>query len=431
MTTVNRGGLTKKTGKIGRVNVLRQQIMMPGEYMDMSMRGMVKLESLRERDPMRINAHLATFMTPLRWVWSDFPTYLKEGPDTAVTPPTIASEPNWAKYGVGSYAVTAAATLYQFYRDAVLRIYNEWYKWPEDSDATTWNDDGNKAVPLSKAWNRCRYSATPDDTGDYQIDVSGATMDVRDLAEVQAKFRGAMKRDVFSFGRYMELLKEVWSADGSREVDQVPMMLDQVELGVDPREMPATDGASLGTWQSLLDFGVNHDVRGIQAPEHCIITTCLVIRFASVTESIHPLATNRLDWYELVGDPEYLASAQPVEVQRRDLQQNNSATVLGYLPAGWQWRTDHDVIGQRVDERDSFPYMENPTTQAEAKDATRIKNAFRSAALGDYLVDIYTRETCRQPIGDAMDSYMSGMYDDASPKPGGRGDEFPKGGKQL
>lgn len=94
MTTVNRGGLTKKTGKIGRCNVLRQQILMPGESMNMSMRGMVKLESLRERDPMRIHAHLATFMTPLRWVWSAFPQYLREGPDTAVTPPTVASEPN-------------------------------------------------------------------------------------------------------------------------------------------------------------------------------------------------------------------------------------------------------------------------------------------------------------------------------------------------
>lgn len=431
MSTSNRGGLTKKTGKIGRCNVLRQQIMMPGETMDLSVRGSVKLESLRERDPMRINAHLATFAQPLRWCFPNFPQYLKEGPDTAVTPPTRASEPNWAKYGVGSYAATALATMYDHYHESVLNIYNQWYRWPEDAAATTWNDDGNKAVPLSKAWNRCRYTATPDASGDYEIDVSGATMDVRDLAETQAKFRGAMKRDVFSFSRYMEVVNEIWKGDGSREVDQVPMLLDSTELGVDPREMPATDGASLGLWQSLLDFQVNHDIRGITAPEHWIITTILTIRFASITESIHPLATNRLDWYEFVGDPEYLAAAAPVEVQRRDLQQNNSATVLGYLPAGWQWRTDHDVIGQRVDERDSFPYMENPTTQAEAKDATRVKNAFRSSSLGDYLVDLYFRETCRQPIGDSMESYMSGMIDDAKVKPGGRGDEFPKGGKQL
>ena len=240
MAKCKRGGQTLKTGRIGRVNCLRQQIMMPGERMDVSIKGNVRLESLRERDVLRINAHLATFMTPLRWLWSDFPQYLREGPDTAVTPPTIASETTWSKYGIGSYQLSASGTMYQYWRDACLRVYNEWYKWPEDSDITTFGDDGPKAVPLSKAWTRCRYDATPDAAADYTIDVSTPTMDVRELSEIQAKFRGSMKRDVLSYNRWMELIDQVYKGDGSREVDQVPIMLDQVEVGVNPRSLPAT-----------------------------------------------------------------------------------------------------------------------------------------------------------------------------------------------
>lgn len=431
MSKAMRGGLTLKTGKIGRVNCLRQQMMMPGERINLSINGSVRLETLRERDVMRINAHLAVFMTPLRWVWSEFPQFLKEGPDTGVTPPTVGSEEDWHSFGIGSYSSTGANNFYQFYKDSVLRIYNEWYKHPEDADATNWSTNGLKAVPLSKPWSRARYTATPSDSSDYEINVAGTFMDVRDLAETQARFRSAMKRDVLTYGRWMEIIDEAYNGNGSREVDQVPIMLDQIEVGVDPREMPATDGASLGQWQSMFDFGVDHQVRGIIAPEHCIVTTMLVVRFAPVIEGCHPLAQTDLTWYELCADPEYLAAAQPVNLKRQHIQQTSSSTSLGYLPAGWQWRCDHDVIGKSVDIRDSFPYMLVPTTAAECKDASRVKDAFRSQALGDYLVDIYFQEDSTQPIGDSMDSYFSGMVDHTKPRQGKRNVEFPHGGKSL
>lgn len=429
----SRGGLTLKTGKIGRVNCLRQQLMMPGERMNISINGKVRLEALRERDVMRINAHLATFMVPLRWVWPEFPDYLKQGPDTAITPSLVSGDTNWSTLGIGSYATPASTQYYEFFRDAYLRVYNEWYKWPEDNDNTSANigDHGCKAVPLSKTWTRCRYDATPDASADYTV--SAATdFDVRDLAEVQAKFRSAMKRDVLSYKRYMELVDQTYHGDASREVDQVPIMLEQVEVGVDPREAFATDTPGLGEeWMSLFNFNVNHQIRGVTAPEHCIILHMLTLRFAGVAETCMPLANAQLDWHELTGDPEFLASAQPREVLIKDVMQINSATSLGYLPAGWQWRADHDVIGKSIDIRDSFPYMLLPATQAEAKDATRVKNAFRTTALDDYMVDIFFKEDSIQPIGDSMDSYMSGMYEDSQVKPGGRGDEFPHGGKML
>ena len=426
-----RGGLTLKTGKIGRVNCLRQQLVMPGEKLNISLNGSVRLESLRERDVLRIHAHLGVFMTPLRWLWPEFPDYLKEGPETAISPP-YNSEDNWAKYGIGSFfSESTGDDYFAPFRDAYLRVYNEWYKWPENLDATGAIDrDGEIAVPLQKAWTRCRFDASPENSADYTVDTSGDSFDVRELAEMQARFRGAMKRDVLSYNRYMELVKEVYGADASREVDQVPIMLDQQEVGVNPREIPATDGASLGQWQSLFDFGIDHDIRGVVAPEHSIITYMLTVRFSAVTEASHPLATNRLNWHELTGDPEYLSAAPPQEVQKRELFQGDSSTSLGFLPAGWQWRCDHDVVGRRIDERDSFPMMRVPETQADTKDATRVVDAFRSQSLGDYLVDVFIQEDSTQPIGTAMDSYMSGMLDHTKPGMKSKA-EFPKQGKML
>ena len=250
-----RGGIVLKTGKIGHVNVLRQQLVAPGEKINTRIGGKVLLEALRERETLRINAHLATFLTPVRWLDANWTDYIKEGPDSASSLSTITAN-NLDSFGIGAYNASLTG-LHRFWQDAVLRIYNEWYKWPEDSDVTAWARDGQVSVPLQAAWNRCRYSVDPADSDDYTV-AAATDFDVRTLAETQAKFRSAMERDVLSYNRYMELIKEMFNADGSREVDQVPMLIDQTDLGVDPRELPATDSAGLGDWQSIYDFRVDH-----------------------------------------------------------------------------------------------------------------------------------------------------------------------------
>jgi len=422
-TTNNRGGQTLKTGKIGRVNCVRQQLMMPGENIRSRIKGKVKLEALRERDTLRINAHLGVFLTPLRWLQSNWTDIVREGPDTAEAISTVNIS-DFAAYGVGSYIPTPALAFPEFWKNSVLRCYNEWYKWPEDADATAWASDGNVAVPLSHTWSRLRDQVTPDDTDDYEL-ASATEFDVRDLAETQGRFRSAMKRDVLSYNRYMELVKELWGADASREVDQVPMLIDSVEVGVNPKEIPATDGASLGQWQSYFDFEVDHMIDGITAPEHCVLTYMLLVRFPSIIEGVHPMTVTDNEWATLVGDPEILSQTAPVSVRRKDLTMTSSTTALGNLPAGWQWRAGHDVIGNRVDTRDSFPYMIEPTTTAQCRDATRIQDAFRSQSLGDYVVDLYFTETSKSRLNSSMESYYSGMTDSRSDA------EFPKGGKNL
>lgn len=434
MSKAKRGGLTLKTGKIGRCNVLRQQLLMPGERINMRMNGQVRLESLRERDVMRINAHLATFLTPVRWLQSDFPTYINEGHDTLVTLNSVA-ESDFSKYGVGSgrQDETTTVNMLRWFKDAPLRVYNEWYKWPENADSTTWDDNGEKAVPLSTIWSRLRTNMTPGDSDDYLVsDFTTGKIDVRTIAEKQARFRAALKREDLSFDRYMEMVKNTWKgSDPSREVDQVPIMLDQVEVGVSPRDLPATDGSSLGTWQSLYDFNIDHSIRGITAPEHCIITTILVVRFPAITDTVMPLAlVDETEWWENVADPEFISSQHPVGITSDQIFADGAAVPLGNAAAGWQWRCNHDVISPAIYRRNSFPYMETPTLSAHCKDATRIKPAFRSQSLGDYMVDCYFTEESYQPIGTAIESYFSGMLDDTI-NIGNTSDEFPKGGKML
>lgn len=431
MSRAQRGGQTLKTGKVGRCNILRQQFMMPGETINARLKGQVRLETLRQRESLNINAHLGVFIQPVRWHVSGWDNIIKAGPETFALPATTLNETDWAKLGIGAGNGATGARYMDFYEDCPLQIYNSWYKWPEIADTTSWPEHGPPAVPLSAVWSRGRLNTDADQTAEHEIDVSGSVMDVRDLAQKQAQFTSAIKRDVTSFGRSMEIHKQLWGADGSREIEKVPMMVDQVEVGVNPRDMPATDGPSLGTWQSMFDFNVDHTIRGITAPEHCVLTYILTVRFAPVIEMCMPLATDQVDWYELMGDPDVLASAAPVPAEIREFIQGTSTTTIGNLPKGWQWRCGHDVIGKTVGLLDNFPLMEQPTDFATSKDATRRKDAFWGVEKDDYVAEIYFTEDSIQPIGDSRDSYFSGMADDMQKGIGGHNDEFPYGGKNL
>lgn len=424
----DRGGTVMKTGKVGRVNVIRQQILLPGEIMKPRIRGTVRLTPLRERESIRIHARLDAFMTPVRWLWEDLPLYLANQTGTP-TPKTIktssSGETSAADYGVGGQGVTK---IWKIFKDSVLRIYNEWYKWPEDADITAWPGDGGKAVNLPTAWTRLQQYdllTSAEATVGTTTKSSKTTFDVRDLAEAQAKFRAAMEEHWLAHERYIPLLKEAWGADGSREVDQVPIRLKGAALGVDPQNLYATDAAGLGSTASLYNFGVDHQFGTVAAPEHCIITYIMLVRFAPVAEDeANPMAllndTNK-PYEDLIGEPGILAAQRPRAVRERDFANSETDTIRGHLPAGWQWRTRWNLIGTRIDIRNSFPIIRTIEGQdrTSLRDATRVGQPFLSQTLGDYIMDLDFMENVDSPIPGARSSLFSGVGS------AGRGSAYP------
>ena len=407
--SVDRGGHTLTTGFIGQMKILRQQVMMPGETIRAHVQGDVKMEMLRERDSLRLNGHIAHFMTPIRWLWEDWPDYIKQGPNTSLTPPTVNTRPG--NLGLGGDLET---DILAWFQEAPLKVYNEWYKWPEEPDKVM--GDFLDCVNLPHSWTRCRDNAEPTDDDDKLVGAPADSFNIQDLAMVQARYQSAMNREVFSFGRYQEILQDMWNQDGSREVDQVPVLIAQADTGVKPNNVHANDAAGLGQWAAIYDFKVD-DNFVVTAPEHCIITSVLVVRFAPISEERNPLYSPRLSWAETVGDPYMLGVMPPQQVEVRDCLDTNATEPLGYLPAGWQWRARCNDIGERIDARDSFPYMKTPTNAGEARRSSLRTSAFRSSALQDYLVDMNFNFQSTNLIAPEMSSYTVGMERGSSKNP--------------
>jgi len=406
----NRGGKVLKTGKIGRLNCLRQQLVRPGETLRTTMDGNVNLESLRERESVGINVQIHTFFTPMRWLWPEFIDLLREGPTSVISIPKSSGD--MVALGIGS-DISASNSFPTFFRDNYLRVYNEYFKWPEATDASSVDTDGNKLVPLATAWSRARDNGLPPETDDQQVD-SVSNFTVNELAQVQARFRAAMEREVLSFGLYTEMLQEMFGVRGSREVDQVPILIDSTDAGVEPRDMPATDGASLGQYMGVYDFDIEHDAGSFSAPEHGIVSTFLSVRFNSVSESdgnpFAQLTNGDPRWAEFIGDSGILASLPPQTVNLREVTNVAPSTSIGFLPAGWQWRYGWNLVGQRIDDRNSFPVYDTQSV-ANLRDAASVNNAFRSTSLGDYRVNINFRQPSYSSLPSSMSSYMLGVGD--------------------
>lgn len=424
MPKYDRGGNVWQTGKIGRVTCLRQQMIAPGEIIDAKLTGDVRLTAMRERESARCHARIDAFLTPVRWLWDDWPNYLKQGPDSTLVPPTIQTlRPD--VLGLGCSHTDRNHTIERYYYDSLLRIYNEHFKWPEDDDITTWPNEGAKAVALPISWSRLQKFDGPQPS-DYELetDASGSRekFDIRELTQLQAKYRNAVERDYIAHDRYQELMKELFNGSGSREVDKVPLHIDSAQLGVSPQRQYATDSGGLGAVMSLYDFRVGHDFGKITAPEHMILTYTITIRFESVSENeVNPMI-NADDWATRTGDAGLLASQPPQPVRIRDIQGGYNNTVIGHLPAGWQWRTRWNMVSRKYDVRGTFPvYKDTTTPTAEFyRDATNINNVFRSRSLDDFQCVLDFFEISDSPIPGAKSSLFSG-----APMAGRGGDIYP------
>ncbi len=415
----NRGGKSLCAGDIGRFKVLRQHLMLPGETLRPSVQGNVRLSGLRQQTSVYLHAQIEAFAAPLRWFFSGFPDYLKEGVKTVTTIPILtgtdwtANPNNTSQMGIGRVTHDVA----KWFAQMPISVWNEWYRWPEDAKVSVstppiafFDTQGKPVVNLSSALTRLHDAPSFDAT--TETDVPSATvLDVRDLARFQARFHQAAVTDWTSQERYNAFMKDVYGASGNNEVDQVPIRLKRgANLGVSPRDMYATDGPSLGELMSINNFQVNHKWDSFQATEHMIVCYVMVLRFAPIADTgVSPHAYPTVfDYATMQGDPVIMGAERPVAVTVRELA-SGDGTAIGFLPHGWQWREGFNHIDEVVNTKQNFPLLTVATqTAAGFRDASKILAAFRSTALRHYFTDLDFNCSIQSRVPSAGKSIVAG-----------------------
>lgn len=418
MPKYNRGGKNLSVGDIGRFKCLRQHLALPGETIRPQVSGNVRLAGLRQQTSVYLHAQIECFAAPLRWYWSSWPDYVRDGINHGLTLPVETAAPyitNNAYQNMGIGKVTG--DFLKFFAQHPVNIWNEWYRWPEDSKLsvttpplTFFQDQGQPVVNLACCASRL-HDAVSLGTNEYQV-ASASTLDVRDLAAVQARFAQGVKSDWTSMDKYQQFMRDIFGAPGSPEVDTVPHRLrNGAELSVMPRDMYASDAAGLGEIMSINNFQVDHDWEPYYCKEHMIFAYVLVLRFAPVyAGAVNPLLyTDVTPYAAYQGDPEVLANLQPEPVSSKEVS-DGDATVVGYAPAGWQWREGYSHVDQHIEQLLTFPLYDGyPQTAAGFRDASAINpGTFRSAALRHWFADLNFNIQCSSRTPSAGQSITAG-----------------------
>ena len=398
-----RGGRRFGTLKIGHVNCIRQELLHAGEGIRSSIVGRILPAPLRETISSPINCSVATFFTPLRWLWDDVETLVRDGNDATGGSLTVNTRLTGTTHedclGVGTGTLTGKPTWDVFYKN-YLRIYNEHYKWPADSDltglrGTVWPKYGALGCNLPAMWSRILADEIVE--SDYTF-VTGQSssrekIDLRALSYLQSKLKTETDKMYFSQDRYDENLKTIWQgAKGNAEVDKVPVRLDLKSAGIGGEDIYATSSEGLGERAGLLDFRLDHTLPyRFVAPEHGILAYVLLLRVEPMLETqVNPfLSGDNKTWVDYLAHPGQIAASGPVSVHKGELDGDAADnTVLGVLPRGWQWRDQWDHVDRDIDVRNSFLQMAAPTGVGNHHYHQDMDRAFTSSSLGNAIMDL-------------------------------------------
>lgn len=420
----DRSGTRLGTFRLGRMFFIRQEMLRPGDRYSVSLGGRVRLGALREQEAIPMHCHIELFVTPVRWLWDGYVNFVTADYSAgAAHPPTL----DWATIightrddstspdflGIGDFN-NDQIEFYRMYWDNYFRVYNEYFKWPEDADAgistlrnVSFGEYGLRAVQMEAFDTRFRRDIS-EDNEDRTVPAS-TTVSLTGLVRTSAQLRLDQTQEWLTSGRYRETMREYFGGAGSHEVDQVPISYGGPAGWLTAENIWATDGGSLGRISAIHEFDINHDWGRVAVPEHSILSLAMVVRPQRLLEgAINPHAgahgRSRADW---LGLDQILQVTEPKDWHAFDFynhQANNTNSYFGRAPAGHEWRTGWDMVDRDITDRAFTTSRLDPSTHPYCPDYA----GFVSQSLGQGLFRVDCGLKVDSDIHNPMASVMTG-----------------------
>lgn len=365
-------------GKIGRLQTTGMIPVVAGDSFEITLEGVVRLSPLRRNLTMDAMVDLFAFYVPYRHVYGDdWKDFVLDGYDETVTfdQGPIETEPvPYLMYRGSSSPMPLWMTA------GYNRIWNRYFRVPSDdssiiADNTLLGDwlteDGNwgKLCARPKTiWTTGVDETNKPTTTDREVNVSGGTFDIIDLAEVKARYRTEVDREWFG-QRYDDILKSSFGGSANVDADERPTLIMRKTEWLSGYDVDGTADATLGTYAGKSASVVRMDLPRRFYPEHGTIWMMALIRFPMVShQEAHYLTRQPQPTYETIaGDPEIIASKEPESLEIQDVFGGTSTTSLGLVPYAQHYRYHPSYAHAKYGALQGYPiYTENVTTQLEA-----------------------------------------------------------------
>ena len=421
-----------KTFKMGRVNPIACIPTLPGDVFNIDMQININMAPFRRQLYLEPQIKFATFWIPHRHLESNWIQFIEEGTDTSVTLSTstmnsydVEFMPHW---------VSAANVPNKpfWYADGFLKIYDRFWRpkmsvtpstadtsWTSTLWTAGWDEDSLKYGPPAANLMNAMWTQTPDkqlSTSDVDLDVSGATLDIRDIAERVAKARSENRRNWYNLW-YEQIIQDF---GGSSTIDAEPrpelLWTDTVHLSGE--DIYGHDTFTLGGLVGRPNGTLRHRIPNRYIPEHGTIWTVMCARFPNIsTEETHWLIRDGASDYDTIaGDSAIVANKQPVMMQLDDIFDTASTDEIALLPHSHWYRQHPSYSEETFQEQYGFTFTKGvPSATDLGKnfyDTEFDNNNFQSTQFAHGLMSIKNNCFVERNLPTAEESIMAGMKGD-------------------
>lgn len=430
------------TGMMGHLQTVMNMPVIAGDTVSLNLVGALRLSQLKRYIVLDCHVHIAAYYVKHRWCYSNWETFIKNTlADERSTPTTLAT----TDITEGTYntpynclgSVPATGNIPDHYVQGYNKIWNNYYRIPnaeeELADSTVYTSFtgafvrkyGYPVARLPMFWNT-GINTTRIDAQDYSTvytDGVDTTMDLLDIANIQAEYKDQVDREWFAH-RYRDILNNKWGSTGiSVDMDERPELLGDTSTWLSGVDVNGTDDATLGNY-----VGKSQGIVQFQMPpryfnEHGMIWVVMAVRFPPIMmNEKHYLATNTLTADNFLAYPEVVKSTPPMELDEDDFTGNGATASFGIHPAFQYYRTQPNNIHDDFHEKEGYPFVDvdNVNTGTSAlyntmnyEDATNLvasgtRAFFTNVDLGHWNLISKAEIECRSTLPTAAESLYAG-----------------------
>lgn len=345
--TFDLGHLSHICGHIGRLQTVSVIPVEAGASLEINLDGIARLAPNRKEIVSECQVDICAFFVPHRIVygqsWIDL---IKAGPDGS---PSFTGIAIAAAYRTAPYLTlpTTNATINRTLLEGYNRIFYNYYAVPSlpynpDNPAGANTDfqwfptteagadntrlygrlaarlphvlNGGNMVDASgiPGWETQNLTAA-----DSQVPISGGVLDIKDLAQIQSRFRSEAEAAWFTHF-YQDVMQKKWGTQVGPDTDPSnlrPHMLMRSTSMMSGTDIDGTDDATMGTFQGKTLDRVGFNMPRKYFEEHGFVFVLALLRYPLVhTREVHPiLQQSNFTYDDIVADPERWSNLQPIQ----------------------------------------------------------------------------------------------------------------------
>ncbi len=397
--------------KIGRLTGLMRVPVCAGDSLELNSNILVRLAQLRRPLAVDVKCDLFVFHCPYRHTYtSDWVTYMETGGKEAITFGTVGS--STVKFHAnlcneGPYPLHVWADY--------ARIYNQWFKdptWTAESETTppaAQGDDLSYGLRIGhlKSWGTAVSGLHDNADTEFDIDTSGATINMYDIQAGHTKLRNEAFRNFIS-SRYSEIMGSRTDMSVSPEIDFRPELCYQESQWVSGFDVNGTSGAEHGSAVGKAVAGINLRMPRKAFREDGTVYVFAALRFPAIYKEA-------IQWYDNLNRayediiPSGMTNLKPFELTLGDVWDGGGATVLGHVPH-FEWLRHHPSwVGEKIYSTESgWPVLDKPTSHLIATQAIEMASIFQTTPIGEAIYSCRHDLTGYRALPDALDSVFAG-----------------------